>query len=199
MERKDIQNVLQVLNGCYVINNLADYTSAMQIILAVAEKELVLKNLHEYITNPDNKFKPVPAQLIKSNEIDVDLKAQKAWMLILDSVRRVGTSGNIVITDYALGNALQSVGGYNYLCDSMNNDNRNFIKKDFINCYKSFNIEVKTDYILQYKGFGGFKLDTYLLDIDNTSSVKPINALEYKSGSSKTGNLINKLSLQFKL
>ena len=84
------------------------------------------------------KFFPVPAQLVEFLEGNQDIKAEHAWITLVDAIEKFGHYYSIVFEDGKIAKAVEVLGGWEYIC-SLNIQELNFKRKEFINIYKAIN------------------------------------------------------------
>ena len=86
------------------------------------------------------KFFPMPAQFIEFIEGNADEKAERAWIVLMDVIEKYGHYYSVVFEDGKIAKAVEVLGGWEYMC-SLNIQQLNFKKKEFINIYKAINLK----------------------------------------------------------
>lgn len=109
----------------------------------------------------ESPFMPRPAQFIamcKSGEGNLtnEDQASDAWEAVINAVRRFGYTKSICFADTATTQAILNMGGWVNLCQTLNNENTPFKRKEFISSYS-----VKVNTVLDSSPFliGGFGFD----------------------------------------
>lgn len=81
------------------------------------------------------KFFPMLADIIKRIDGDTDSKAASAWALVLKTISRHGHTDSVKFPHPAIHYAIQQMGGWRYLCETLTNDAVPFRAKDFAGYY----------------------------------------------------------------
>ena len=95
-----------------------------------------------------NQFKETLVKTVRPNAI---VSPEKAWEVVSDAVRKFGYYGQekafSTFSD-PIKRAVRGVGGWQKICQTEIGQPWDFLKKNFVECYKEFNTETKEQYLL---------------------------------------------------
>lgn len=164
-----------------MINALAsafkkELSPAMLMAYASATKDFSVPQLRyaiQYATK-HLKFMPAPSELrqIAMDTHLAEARANLAWATVLEAVSRVGWYKSVDFEDKTINATIRLLGGWQYLCETLNNRNLHFIRKDFLSLYKDLLMRGVSNKLAQHLE-GEFERQNTLLGFDRHEN-KPI-------------------------
>jgi hypothetical protein len=108
-------------------------------------------NLH--VRNPDTgQFMPKIADVVKFIEGNSATKAMRAWQVVLDTVRLVGTYQSVVFDDYLIHATVNAMGGWQSI-GLIGDDELRFKANEFERRYQSFCLKPPAHYPRKLTGY----------------------------------------------
>lgn len=108
---------------------------------------------------------PKIAEFIEVIEGNVDDKAIQVWDLVLKSCDRFGAYRSVSFKNEAINRAITSIGGWIRLCEAPS-DELKWIKREFINAYKSYhNKQLENTHLVGVSEANGNDENIYLVEI----------------------------------
>lgn len=113
--------------------------------------EEVKYGLYAHLANPDGgQFLPMPADIIRNildkrkESIPQSLNAARAWGLVMEAIRSVGSYGSPTFGSYAIHKAIRAIGGWQKLCLTPEK-HLSFLQKDFERMFEEYSRDNSED------------------------------------------------------
>lgn len=149
MQEKDKPEFLKALLFTFTVYNRESKPSIEKVYFETL-KPYSLAEVHqafrEHISDPERgSFCPLPADLIRAilrnrEKANPSMSVEKAWGLVVDAIRRVGSYGSPNFGSYPIHKAINCIGGWQRLCSSPESD-LNWMQKDFEKFFKAYEDE----------------------------------------------------------
>lgn len=104
------------------------------LILRDYSIEQVKKALAEHMRK--SQYMPRPADIIALIDGSDDERCAEAWASVVKAISRYGRSDSVRFTDAATHYAIEQMGGWRCICETLTNSNMPFKAKDFERYYK---------------------------------------------------------------
>jgi hypothetical protein len=136
MSKEGVAKLVNLLCAVYGKDCTAWRLSAWELALDDLSDETALNACKEVLKTHKYASLPTPAEIREIALGDIESVSELAWDSVVRAIRNYGHAMSIEFSDDAIADAIESLGGWEYLCDRTK-DEMIWIKKEFIKLYKA--------------------------------------------------------------